>query len=192
MKFLLLIGLFLVLLQGDELARVTSIVEDITQLQRDYKDSQQKLEMISLENKKLKNTIKNLKIKIKEDNKLLKSKEKLNKNPKKQNKKSLKVKENTLKSMCYTELKEKNTFPKLMMKNHTIQYFRASAFRLNKDSNIYNKIDGSVIAQWEVKRSFTSNQRTKNWIKITGYFINKVWQKSQKSMWIRADDVQQR
>ncbi len=73
-----------------------------------------------------------------------------------------------------------------------IQIFSARPFRLTKDSSIYDSINGRKIDEWEVGTSFTSNQKTKKWIKITGHFVNKKWRRSQKEMWIKSSNVVKR
>ena len=90
-----------------------------------------------------------------------------------------------------------NIFPKLIMKdkykNKTLaKSFKARAFRLKEESNIYDDIDGSVIAKWEKNTSFTSNRGNDSWIQITGYFVDKIWRKSKKSLWVKKDKVLQR
>ena len=96
--------------------------------------------------------------------------------------------------------KDDNPFPKLVMKekNKKIKKvvvdsvdsielettFKASAFRLNKDSDIYDSIDGKILYTWEKRRSFTSSTMTQNWIKITGYFVDKEWRKADKELWV--------
>ncbi len=98
-----------------------------------------------------------------------------------------------------------NIFPKLIMKNEyeqqvlkkeiskeIIKEFKARTFRLKQESDIYDSIDGKVIDNWEDTTSFTSNIWTANWIKITGYFIDKSWLKAKKDLWIPKDRVQKR
>jgi len=77
-------------------------------------------------------------------------------------------------------------------KSFKVTYFKPASFRLRKESAIYNRPNGKVIDQWEKKRSFTSNQKTQEWIKITGYFVDKKWRKAKKEMWVRLSDVKQR
>jgi len=72
-------------------------------------------------------------------------------------------------------------------------YFKASAFRLCKDADIYADANSmKVVDQWENGTSFTSNIKNKNRIKITGYFVDGIWQKAQKNMWINRESVKQR
>ncbi|WP_295023144.1 hypothetical protein [Sulfurimonas sp.] len=67
--------------------------------------------------------------------------------------------------------------------------FEPTSFRLNARSSIFNAINGIKVDEWEKDRTFTSNQKTDNWIKITGYFIDRKWQSTGEQMWIREKDV---
>ncbi len=204
-----LLSLFLLLscLNADEIARIESIVNDITTLRTSYEKSQEDLELcrvtlkdekeksvilkreldsdvpISKKEKDYKNKIKNLENKIKELQNRLKSKE------------SIYKKEDT--NNLNNQIKDENKFPNLQMRKEfldleTIEYFPASSFRVNKDASIYDAMNGNEIAKWEENTSFTSNQKTQHWIKITGYFVDRVWQKSTSEMWLKLEDSKQR
>ncbi|MCX6077293.1 MAG: hypothetical protein NTW78_10495 [Campylobacterales bacterium] len=103
---------------------------------------------------------------------------------------------------------EENNFPKLKMKEDEAPknlsqeyeipknlsseaiYPSIASFRLTVDCEVYDSAGGTkVMATWIKGRSFTSNQRTKNWIKVTGYFVDKVWQKATEELWIEAANV---
>jgi regulator of replication initiation timing len=72
----------------------------------------------------------------------------------------------------------------------TIVTFKASPFRLKNEAIIYDNFENpKPLMRWEAGRSFTSNQRTQGWIKITGYFKNKVWQAAAQELWVRESDV---
>ena len=92
-----------------------------------------------------------------------------------------------------------NVFPPLVMKDginisksEKVKVVLAGSFRLNKESYIYNAIDGEIVQQWENRRTFTSNIMSENWIKITGYFVDKVWQKAIKELWIKKENISKR
>ena len=111
----------------------------------------------------------------------------------KNSKNETKVKE---KSVSQTE--DENPFPKLMMKEspktesvHDAEVYtvKGGAYRLRVDSPIYDAKDGNRISEWSQNTSFTSNQRSNNWIKITGHFVNKVWQKSNQDYWVEESNV---
>ena len=197
-------------LNADEITRIESIVNDITKLRINYEKSQEELAScaVSLKDEKEKNSIliqelnsdtlsnkkeieykksiKNLESKIKELEKIVKAKENKNKINKKDT------------TVCLNnQIKDKNVFPKLQIKNEfleteNLESFQASSFRVNKKATIYNSINGSKITEWEENTSFTSNQKTKNWIKITGFFVEKVWQKATDEMWVKIEDTKQR
>jgi hypothetical protein len=155
------------LLYADEIQRIDSIVEDITKLRMDYKNSQEKL-------KNCRNRVKTLENELKKSNYLLKTKD--------MSKVKIKLKE----SKCLNT--QENTFPALKMRTKII-HTKASAYRLKKNAPIYDAVNGKKIDEWEKGTSFTSNQKTKKFIKITGYFKNKQWVKAQKPLWIHIDDA---
>lgn len=66
---------------------------------------------------------------------------------------------------------------------------KGSAYRVNKEASIYDRPDGKVIERWEEKTSFTSNVFQGRWIKITGHFMDRKWQKASKEMWVKAEDT---
>ena len=150
-----------------------------------------------------KNKIKNLENKIKQQELLLKSKDNNKKNLIVKNNKITKIKEKgkkTLENMVLVKCEEPNPFPKLVMKQETmkekkvvvsekIEKFKASAFRLNKNAAIYDDVNGKVVEEWSEDTSFTSSIKTQNWVKITGYFVDKVWLRSSKDIWVKLSDV---
>jgi len=188
----------LVTLEADELHRIQNIIQEITalrssfeQVKKELDDSQKKLQncnAFSKKEKKYKERIISLENRLKELNTLLKSKD-IEKN-----------KKHIDKNICLNNqiLEENNPFPKLQLKekykskSETIQRVKASSYRLNKDAKIYDAIEGNIIQEWENQRSFTSNTQSKNWIKITGYFENKIWKPAEKSMWIAKKDATKR
>ncbi len=109
--------------------------------------------------------------------------------------------------------KEKNVFPKLMIKEDSLQEdsfkidsfkiesspvnldnedivtFAASTFRVKVNTTVYDSPNGKKIQEWQINTSFTSTQRMGNWIKITGYFIDKKWLKAKRDIWIKEEDV---
>jgi hypothetical protein len=95
---------------------------------------------------------------------------------------------------------EENEFPKLKKKESSAKvtpesedlYATQATFRLNNDSSIYNAINGAKVAQWNKDTSFTSNLRSKQWIRISGYFVDKVWQRAKEELWIENRNVTQR
>ncbi|MDB2562338.1 hypothetical protein N9X61_01910 [Sulfurimonas sp.] len=93
---------------------------------------------------------------------------------------SLMMKENIQESNVKVEVPQNKIDTKELVVNS-----RASTFRLNKESKIYDKIDGNILFSWEDRTSFTTTKTTENWINITGYFIDKKWIKAKESLWVK-------
>ncbi len=66
---------------------------------------------------------------------------------------------------------------------------KASSYRMKNETAVYDKVNGNVVAIWEAKTSFTSNVRQGNWVKITGYFVHKKWQRAKKELWVQSKDT---
>lgn len=166
MKVLWVLFIAFTLSSANEIQRVDDILKDISQLRADYKESQDKiarLEDIIQKQKQLLSKKTEVKAKI------------------------------VTKQILFDKCEEPNPFPKLMMKEDNIVHsFKASAFRVNKSASIYDAADGNIIAQWEKSTSFTSDKKTSSMIKITGYFVNKVWTSASKEMWIKTEDATKR
>ncbi|WP_321778222.1 hypothetical protein [Sulfurimonas sp.] len=143
---------------------------------------------------------------IKKYKKLLKLKDKEIKDLKNKLKNSKISNKTTKKTLQICKVKkDDNPFPKLMPKGNIIIVenkivakkeqiisFKASSFRLKKNSAIYISPNSKKIDDWEKHRTFTSNLGTKSWIKVTGYFINKKWIRAKDAMWIKKTDVYKR
>jgi len=145
---------------ADGVKKIELIVKDIAKLRSDYNTQTLVLKTYKLKIQTLKTQNKQLKQKIH----LLENKKKCKK---------------------YVRV---NPFPDLKMK-HTYRYIKALSFRLKRDANIYSTIRGIKLFKWEKGTSFTSNVRSDGWIKITGYFVNKIWKKSQKDLWVDMKDT---
>ncbi len=74
----------------------------------------------------------------------------------------------------------------------TLHYTKPKTFRTNKEAPIYDAKNGKQIATWEAHRSFTSNIESGDWIKITGYFIDRVWTPAKRNLWIKKEDAYER
>lgn len=167
---ILFIVIFALSLYADEIQRIDSIVEDITKLRMEHKKSQELLKICQ-------KRVKTLESKLKKANVILNSKY------------IGKVKTKVEESKCLKN--QENSFPKLKMRTKSV-HKKASAYRLNKNAFIYNGINGEKVDEWEKGTSFTSNQRTDEFIKITGYFIHRQWVKAKKPLWVNADDAYKR
>jgi hypothetical protein len=64
-----------------------------------------------------------------------------------------------------------------------------SAYRFATNAGVYNGINGTNIDMWEQGRSFTSGTSSSGWVKITGYFVDRVWQPAEEEMWVKESDV---
>jgi len=208
MKIVLVLLTFsLSCMAADELTRIETIVKDITKLKTDYAD-------LEVENSKYKSAL----ISTQNENDVLRTNLKLYSNYEakdKAYKKEIEALKDELKTLNLRFKKlqaDKNEFPQLQMKKKyqkkpepkkevvvteitddgEIVFFEATTFRVNKDAKIFDGIYGIEIDIWDKSTSFTSNQKTSEWIKITGYFVNKTWQSAPKEMWVKASDADKR
>ncbi len=194
-----------------------ALVQELNSFKDLYKrEIEYKNKIVILQNR-IKSQEKLLKIKenskkdlIVKNNKITKVKDK--------EKKTLVIKEKIIESIVLVNCEEPNPFPKLVMKKEFIkknkktkpvlkivkekkvvepkqkaqeklERFKASAFRLNKKTSVYNGVNGKKLYEWEKDTSFTSSIKTQNWVKITGYFVDKAWMPSSKELWIKSADV---
>lgn len=76
-------------------------------------------------------------------------------------------------------------------KSSTMQKKGTSAYRMAIDATIYNAPGGNAVDKWEARRSFTAGDPVNGWVKITGYFVNRVWQPaaSNENLWVKESDV---
>jgi septal ring factor EnvC (AmiA/AmiB activator) len=212
MKTLFIAMLLVSFVYSDEMARIESIVQDITKLRTQYEECKStlkgmetlKADVVKTDNcKELKSKYASLDKSCLNSEKLLQKYKKL-----------LKIKDNEIENLkkklkllskkrVSAKQKSDNVFPKLMPKERNSQakkevqeeeiiVTKASTYRLKNDSSIYAFINNKVIDLWEKNTSFTSNKRSNNWIKITGYFVNQKWMKAKKDMWIKDSDVYKR
>ena len=215
MRFLVLV--FLVtgtFIYADELQRIDAIVNDITNLRVQYEKVKEELEackmklldeqqknkillneldgytVLSKKEQEYEESVKNLKSQIKKLKKHLKPEDNMDVNnsslvvkEKNNLKNQIKIKEKTIKK----ELKQVSK--KAVVANIQEQEMEPATFRTSKEMKIYNAPMGSELEVWEKGRSFTSNIKSGDWIKITGYFVNKVWQPAKKDMWVDSSDV---
>jgi hypothetical protein len=244
MKIFFIVFLTLSLLQGDELKRIESIINDIAKLRVEHEECQRALESKGIlkvettkeyDSKNYKKTIEILKAKNSDLDKKLQDKIKIAQdNQKETNKCKIEVKTKekeivslknqiailekkaknepkvVVKERIKEVIKEKkiypkddNVFPTLMLKEakvvkknikekEIVQEAKPTTYRLKNDSKIYNRFDGAEIYLWEKDRTFTSNIKTQNYIKITGFFVNQVWQSAEEELWIKKVDVFER
>jgi len=199
--FALLFLMFAVeLCASEEIQRIDSIVNDITTLRKNYEekllDEKEKNIILEQEKRSSHRKIQNLENEVKKLQTLLKDRKNRVEN-------KIIVKEEIKKIVLKSACADENPFPKLKLKNSVtvkelqhkekLQHFKASAFRLKKSADIYAGMTTmQLISQWDKGTSFTSNIKSETRIKITGYFVNKVWKKATKEMWVKLSDVSQR
>lgn len=195
MKFIL-IFIFVIFnyVNANEMQRIESIVGDISELRAKYAASQQELSVQIKKNKSLNKEISLYSDFTKKEIDSLKLKLKTEKLQTKNLKTPECIPEKIIVTKVVTQdIIEDNKFPQLQMKSdEKIEVFEASSFRLNNDALIYDEIGGNEIDKWVAKTSFTSTQKTKQWMKITGYFVKKVWTKAPIDMWIERADILKR
>ncbi len=82
-----------------------------------------------------------------------------------------------------------NVLPVIDLESKAVVSKKASSYRMKNETVVYDKINGNVVAIWEEKTSFTSNVRQGDWVKITGYFVHKKWQRAKKELWVQSKDT---
>ena len=202
----------------DERDRNKILIQEINSFENLYKhEIEYKNKILKLENR-IKKQENLLKVKENSEKDLIMRSKQINKIKEKE-RKTLVIKEKIIENLVLVNCEEPNPFPKLVMKKEFLQKesvvkkelpkikkivepkrkeveklerFKASAFRLNKNATIYDKVNGKKLYEWEKGTSFTSSIKTQNWIKITGYFIDKAWVRSSKEMWLKASDATKR
>lgn len=98
------------------------------------------------------------------------------------------------KNSTYKEIAQKDLDNQILKSNEKVLVvdMEAATYRLTCESDIYDFVNGKVVDHWDAERSFTSNKGAKGWIKITGYFVDKKWQKAEKELWIKSSDILKR
>lgn len=203
MKILFSIFVLVPLLNSSEINIIEEAVEDITKLKNDYKMCQEDLKsrFVKTNYKELENYKILLKKEKEKNTKMLEDMkwftqtiESLENNLNANKQELLKIKQNQKRELVVVKQKviKQEIVKKKEVKLEKIEFFKATTFRLKEDSSIYDKINGTKINDWVKNRTFTSNIKSDNWIKITGYFVKKAWKKAQIEMWIESDKVLRR
>lgn len=185
-KIVILFLLLTTALSADELQRIESIVNDITILREKYESVEQKYELcsVSLRDEREKNAILTQEL---EQEPSFAEKERA------YQKEISALKEKIEKMLTPKEKPQKKAkIAEAQGSDSEIEYFKARSFRLKRNAPIYDAIDGDVIDVWDENTSFTSNQMSREWIKITGHFVDKIWQRSKSEMWLQKEDYKER
>lgn len=170
------LSIFSLFLYADDLDNIDSMAMKINSLEEKYDDCRLSDDIvIDIDKSALLKEIEIYKqVIIKKDNEILRLK-------------NLNMKKECLKK----EIKKENE----IIENNSslnVEVGEARTYRLSEDSDIYDSINGKVLYKWEKNTSFTSNTRGDYWILITGYFLDKKWIASKKSLWIKIDKVIER
>ncbi|MBN2815994.1 MAG: hypothetical protein JXQ67_04875 [Campylobacterales bacterium] len=199
MKLLFIITLIFSLLDADEIERIESIVSDIQKLRLDYENVQDKLMLLEIELKdeKQKNEILLKELEVKYNKiKNLENKIKNNKNININKKEEVKIIKEKVEICSENQRGKKSIFPKLQMRNESPVVAQSSSidttartYRLNKIASLYRSTNGPKVIEWEERTSFTSNYRVNGWIRISGYFVDKVWTSPKDELWVKVEDV---
>jgi len=220
MKIIIITVILVSFLHSQDMKRIESILDDITELRTKYADCQSTLTDIATlqEQYENKDDVSKLKSKINSLNNALSSRNNIiveNKKILKANEdeiSTLKTKINSLNSELSNQGKaiaqnkkvikqkvdkDENSFPKLILKDkyknkNSIISFKPSPFRLKAESYIFDAPNGLEIDIWNKHRSFTSGTKTSSWTKITGFFIDKKWQKAKQEMWVESKNTVKR
>jgi small-conductance mechanosensitive channel len=110
----------------------------------------------------------------------------------------LKNRNNIISSQTQAMKESKQSTPKIVKRTpkieptHAITYFDARPFRITKDADILDRPNGNVIERWSAMTSFTSNQKSQGYVKITGYFIDGKWLPSSQDMWVKESSTKKR
>lgn len=213
MKRVVLIVAISTLLYGDEIERINLLVDEIDGMRKGYEKCTQQLQICRSQKPKqqeckkgslktnqvdkrmiqnLQNENNNLKIKIKRYKDLQVENNNL-KNQINKYKNLLKIKTEEIEDLQKKlTIAKKKTSQKRSHKHFKIITTQPKTFRTRIKADIFDKPDGLKIDRWEKGRSFTSYIKSGNWIKITGYFIDKKWTKAKKDLWIKEEDVFER
>lgn len=73
--------------------------------------------------------------------------------------------------------------------NPVVKKSSPSAYRMAINATVYSAPNGAKVDTWESGRSFTSGTSSEGWVKITGYFVNRVWQSADEELWVKEGDV---
>ena len=166
MRYVIIV-FYSIVLYANDVDAVALIVKDIENLRVEYNKLQEKSNKFEKQNKVLENTLKNKELIIK----------------------NLHTKVNIL------EKKFKNTHSDVLPSKNTeinIEKIIPTTFRLLSKANVYDSVDGVKISTWNANKSFTSDTQTDNWVKVTGYFVAKKWQRPGKELWIKKDNITER
>ncbi len=200
-KTFLTLGVLLSLSNADEISRINALVTEVHKLRVGYDSCQEQLQMLQKQKPTCKKTNKKeyevLRKKVssldenitrlQKENDALRTKLAKVQKEKEALEKSLK---NQKKALVHEDSnKQENIKNEKQIQTHIT---KPKTFRTLREAYIYDAPKGKVVAKWEKGRSFTSYMDAGEWVKITGYFINKKWTPAQKELWIKRADAFER
>ena len=222
MKYILVFTLLFSFSFADEIKRIESIVKDISELRYQNESCQKELDIIKNKqiikqptekiqnNKSSNNDVKykqkiiNLQIQIEIYKNRVKAKNKEIMELRNFKKSNNQIQKNEI---CKpVKFDNPNKFPKLVLKKeyikkeyskYVIRKTKPSTYRLINKANIYSSIDGKKIEAWKNGVSFTTNIKASkdgkdSWLRVTGFFVNGLWEKAQYSIWLKSKDAKKR
>ena len=204
MRLFAILLIFMFSVQADEVKRLDAMVEDIASLQESSDAYKKEASKQQQENKALKEQIASQKetqqtTDVKSEKEPFRSEIDALKKEIENSKKLLSRKDKEIEKLnakLISQQAPENEIPKLVMKEEnttttdSLTYFQPTTYRLKKDSYIYDGINGKKMAVWEKDTSFTTYIRKDNWVKVTGYFVDRVWVSSkQQNMWVQVDSI---
>jgi len=164
MKFIVIVSILLVSLNADAIKNLDNMVSDMHQ------------ESTPQINKALEKRVMRLETKVKQLTLLVEQMKKTKTTPVIVYKKAEVQKKSQVQKKVHTKTKTSHS----------------ATYRLNRDSYIYNEDDGEILDTWAEGTSFTSNKRTSRMIKITGFFVDRVWRKAEKNIWVKSENAFER
>lgn len=200
-KTILCISLLTAITQADEIERINALAKEVQNLRQNYEICRQKLNTSSKSTQKPSNKKQKEKIEALQEE-LATYKAKLRSY--KGDVEDLRLENETLKAKIDAKNKEIEALKEKSAKNtpvtdeqkqtacskdEKVAITKPKTFRTNKEAPIYDAKNGKIIDTWEKRRSFTSYIESGDWIKITGYFVDRKWRKAKKELWIKKEDA---
>ncbi len=160
MKILFILSMVYLSLSANDVQRLYEIVSDVNNVQTDN------TELLEQKVKRLEKKVKELTLALKQKEAQSHVKQNIPKEPQVARK---------TKAVLKTKPKKKSS--------------QVGTYRLLRDAYVYNEEDGEILYTWEKGRSFTSSKHTDRMIKVTGYFVNRIWRKAEKNMWVKSENA---
>jgi predicted RNase H-like nuclease (RuvC/YqgF family) len=111
--------------------------------------------------------------------------------------KNIRMLQNEIERLSYELSRQKLTIEKLKtalkdssskLQHSEFSFFPATTFKTIKTVHIYDAINGKVVQTWLKNSAFTSQQKSRYWIKVSGYF-DPSYVSATSDMWIKREEV---